>query len=213
MARPKILTYTLSASVPNGICTAQTPSGAGALTIDGAYATSGVATLNYPRHLLITTSANDTTKTLTIVGTDRYGKALSYAVNLPNATTLVVPYNFLTVTSVTVSAATTGTITLGTYDSMEGPWIPLDWIGSDEATISVGLSTSANFTYTLQSTLEDVQSDTFNAHTCVTQDTPLTGTASAIYKLDGPLRAIRLKITSFVTGTATLTIMERVSGK
>ena len=213
MARPKILTYTLSASVPNGICTAQTPSVAGALTIDGAYATAGVATLNYPRHLLITTSANDTTKTLTIVGTDRYGKALSYAVNLPNATTLVVPYNFITVTSVTISAATTGTITLGTYDSMEGPWIPLDWIGSDEATISVGLSTSANFTYTLQSTLEDVQSDTFNAHTCVTQDTPLTGTASAIYKLDGPLRAIRLKITSFVTGTATLTIMERVSGK
>lgn len=213
MARPKILTYTLSASVPNGICTAQTPSGAGALTIDGAYATAGAATLNYPRHLLITTSANDTTKTLTIVGTDRYGKALSYAVNLPNATTLVVPYNFLTVTSVTISAATTGTITLGTYDSMEGPWIPLDWIGSDEATISVGLSTSANFTYTLQSTLEDVQSDTFNAHTCVTQDTPLTGAASAIYKLDGPLRAIRLKITGFVTGTATLTIMERVSGK
>lgn len=213
MARPKILTYTLSASVPNGICTAQTPSGAGALTIDGAYATAGVATLNYPRHLLITTSANDTTKTLTIVGTDRYGKALSYAVNLPNATTLVVPYNFLTVTSVTISAATTGTITLGTYDSMEGPWIPLDWIGSDEATISVGLSTSANFTYTLQSTLEDVQSDTFNAHTCVTQDTPLTGTASAIYKLDGPLRAIRLKMSSWISGTATLTIMERVSGK
>lgn len=213
MARPKILTYTLSASVPNGICTAQTPSGAGALTIDGSYATAGVATLNYPRHLLITTSANDTTKTLTVVGTDRYGKALSYATTLPNATTKVIPYNFLTVTSVTISAGTTGTVTLGTYDSMEGPWIPLDWIGSDEATISVGLSTSANFTYTLQSTLEDVQSDTFNAHTCVTQDTPLTGTASAIYKLDGPLRAIRLKITSFVTGTATLTIMERVSGK
>src|SRR3990167_8446733 len=64
----------------NGICLTQTPSGAGDLTINGALATSGVATLDVPRHIIITSTANDSARTFTITGTNAYGDATSEAI-------------------------------------------------------------------------------------------------------------------------------------
>lgn len=213
MSCPKVYTYTMTASVANAVCAAQRPGGAGALTINGASASNGVATLNYPRHLLITTVADDSSKSLTITGTNRYGNVLSVTTTAPNNSTKIVPYNFNTVTRVTIDGAAAGNISIGTANSLEGPWIPLDWRGSHSATIAIGLSSAANLTYTVQSTLEDVQSSSFNAGTAVTQNTPLTGTASALYTLNGPLCAIRVQLSNWVTGSATLTILENVSGE
>src|SRR3990167_974441 len=98
----------------NGICLTQTPSGAGDLTINGALATSGVATLDVPRHIIITSTANDSARTFTITGTNAYGDATSEAITGPNTTTVRGYKQFKTVTQVAISGAATGSIVVGT---------------------------------------------------------------------------------------------------
>lgn len=211
MPRAKTLTLTMVASNDDAICAAQTPGGAGALTLDGVLVAAGVATLDVPRHLLLTTSADESAKTVAITGTDRYGNALTTSTTLPNNTTKIVTgYNFKTVTGITIDGATAAAIKVGTANSLDSPWVPLDWRATDAATITVHLSTGANLTYNAKSTVSDIQASGFVESDAVTQDiTLLAGTTDVQVLLNGPLRALRFGITSYVTGSATVTILER----
>ena len=60
----------LAAADADGICASQTPLAAGALTINGALATGGVATIAVPARITITSAGNDSTNTFVVVGTD-----------------------------------------------------------------------------------------------------------------------------------------------
>jgi len=60
------------------------------LTLNRALVSGGVATLDVPRQLLITADANDSARTLTITGTDRYGTVSTVTTAVPNATTKIV---------------------------------------------------------------------------------------------------------------------------
>jgi hypothetical protein len=213
MARSKTYSFTMAAADDDAVCLSQTPTGAGALTIAGAMASGGVATLDVPRNLLLTAAANDSARTLTITGTDRYGRALSVATAAPNATTATVAlYDFKTVTGVRIDAASAGALKIGTGSSLEGQWIPIDWANFVEATVAVVVSAGASLSYTVQSTVDEIESASFtepgaNAFPVGV----LTGTASAMALLSGPLRAIRLNLSSWVSGTATLTMLQRSS--
>ena len=57
-------TITLTAADDNGISTSQTPSGAGNLTITGALAAAGVATLDIARRVAVYSGSNISTRTL-----------------------------------------------------------------------------------------------------------------------------------------------------
>lgn len=116
----------LATADPDGISLSQTPGAAGNLTITGALASGGVATLDVPRRVLLTTAADETTKTFTVYGTDRYGRAQSEVLAGVNATTTYTSRDFLTVTRVAVSAATTGAVTIGTNGVASSPVLITD---------------------------------------------------------------------------------------
>lgn len=97
----------------DGISTSQTPGAAGNLTITGALATTGVATLGYNRKVTITSAGNDSGRTFTITGTDEFGNAQTEDITGPNITTVTGTKDFLTVTQVAIDAASAGAITVG----------------------------------------------------------------------------------------------------
>lgn len=101
----------------DGFAKTQSPSGAGNLTLNGDLA--GVA--DVPRNIVITSAADDRTKTFTVYGTDVYGVSLAETITGSNGSTAAGKKAFKTVSRIAVSAATTGAITVGTGDVLGLP--------------------------------------------------------------------------------------------
>lgn len=203
MSRPGTFTLTPVAADADGVCQSQTPVGAGNLTINGALATAGVATFSQPARVSITTTIDDSARTFTITGTDRFGNALVEAVTGPTTTTNSTS-NFATITQIAVDAATAGAITVGNADVLESAWYPWERY-SDSYTAQVTLSAGASMTYELQHTATDLQTAGFaeSSATAVADATATAQSANGIYKIAvAPLTGSRLNITSFVSGTA-----------
>lgn len=100
---------------PNGIAAAQAVAAAGNLTLDGAFATDGVATLDFARNVsLDSDNAGDTTQTATVTGTDIHGNAQVEDIALNGVTEVFGAKAFLTVTQIAIDAATAGNIIAGT---------------------------------------------------------------------------------------------------
>lgn len=125
MAQAQTASILLAAASATAVCASQTPGAAGALTINGGSASSGVATLDVARRVLITAAGNESGKTFTITGTDRSGIPQREVVAGPNTTTGQSVYDYKTVTSVVISAAAAGTITVGTSAVASSRWIVL----------------------------------------------------------------------------------------
>jgi hypothetical protein len=138
----------VEAKDPNGVCAAVTTTAAGNLTIGGALATGGVATLTTPRNVSITSTANESGDTFTITGTDVYGEAVTEDIAGPNATIARGKKAFKTITQVAVDGALTSTaIDVGTDDSLGLP-VRLADLGKLIAFTADGLDGSASSTVT-----------------------------------------------------------------
>jgi hypothetical protein len=99
-----------NATLPNSIAQAQTPVGAGALTLNGSV---GTAAFDAPRHVCVR-SASDQGRIITITGLDATGGALSEDLYTWTGSTPVPTLNlFSKVNSVSIDAAATGAITIG----------------------------------------------------------------------------------------------------
>lgn len=110
---------TLSATA---VCAAQAVGGAVNLTINGASASNGVATMDVPRNVsCVSANAGDTTQTLTVYGTDEYGVAMQERLTLNGTTTVQGKKAFKTVTRVAASATTAGNISVGNNDVLGLP--------------------------------------------------------------------------------------------
>lgn len=118
---PIVCPITIAAGDPDGISLSQTPTAA--LTITGAFATGGVATLSPPQRVSITSTSDISNRTFTIVGTDRYGNAQTEVLTGPNNTTVYTLADFATVTSITISGLAAGALTVGTNAIASGPWL------------------------------------------------------------------------------------------
>ena len=70
MGRPIVTSLTLGAAVANGISLTQAPAAA-PLLLNGASVVKGVAVLDVPRRIIITSSGNDSGITFKITGTSR----------------------------------------------------------------------------------------------------------------------------------------------
>lgn len=106
-----IVPATLSATA---ICAAQAVAAAGNATINGASATAGVATFDYARAVtVVSSSAGDTTQTVTLTGTDYYGQTQTQTLTLTGTTTVTSTKTFKTITQVAVSAALAGNLSAG----------------------------------------------------------------------------------------------------
>lgn len=93
---------------------------AGALTLDGALTSGGVATLDVPRNLVADSGGADTA-VLTITGTDAYGATLVEAITLNGTTAVPGKKAFKTVTGIVSSATIANGAFVGTGDVLGLP--------------------------------------------------------------------------------------------
>jgi hypothetical protein len=101
------------------------------------------------------------------------------------------------------------TVTVGSQSASQP--IPLDnYQGPFNVGIGVALSAGATLTYTVEHTFDDVFSPTFNASTAVWFSN--SGLSAKTTSLDGnyafPVMATRLNVTSYTSGTATMTVIQ-----
>ena len=193
----------------NGVCLAQQLVEAGNLVIAGALATGGVATFGEQQKVTIASAGNLSALTFTVYGTTSFGNSVSQAIAGPNNETVSTTANFKTITRVAVNGAIETDVIVGNSNAMETPWIMLN----DEYPlkgVSVVLSTGASLTY-------EVQYGTRNMVNCAECETAILAKADGTLTAKGTSEAVavtipwplaRLKITSFVSGTATLRVIE-----
>jgi hypothetical protein len=217
MQRTTSVTLAPAALSANGISLSQKPAAGGvqALTITGALASAGVATLPQPRRVGITSSADDTGRVFTVTGTDRYDRPLTEALVGPGTGLTVSTINdFKTVTGVSVDANTAGNITVGTSGVMSSQWIPLDRVSMENLGIGVHQTGVAN--WTVEYTMEDpftpgvgFQPDSgipsFYLTPYPNADLTAQAAKKAAFMSNQPATAIRLTINSF-TAPATVTM-------
>jgi hypothetical protein len=90
----------------DGISVIELKGAAGDMTIGGAAASGGVATLDVPRNVTLTVATtNQSGVSFTVYGTDEYGEAVVETITGPNANTVAGVKAFKTVTRVAASAA------------------------------------------------------------------------------------------------------------
>lgn len=143
----------LATADPNGIAESQTPGAAGDLTLDGVLVVDDVAVLDTPRRILITTSADETSKTFTLYGTDWNGNDVSETIAGVNNTTVQSVYDYSTITRIAVSAALAGAVIVGTNGVASSRPIFLDeWM---PAPVSLQAVVSGTVNFTVQQTLDD----------------------------------------------------------
>lgn len=130
----------------------------GATANDVEVGTWTAATLDEARRVLFTFAGNETGKTLTITGTDRYGNPISEAVAGVNTATASTVQDFKTVTSISISAAAAGAIIVGTSGVAASDWVRFDDWTQNMLSIQADVSGSVN--YTIQSSLDDPNSPT-----------------------------------------------------
>lgn len=92
----------------DGVALAQTRASAGPLNLNGVTASAGVATLDAPRVVTVTSAGNLSGVTFTIKGTDVRGRNIVHQMAGPNNSTVATTKTFKTVTEVSVSASMGG---------------------------------------------------------------------------------------------------------
>jgi len=145
----------LATASANNIALSQTPGAAGALTLNGSLVVAGVAVLDNPRRVLITTA--DTTHTFTVTGATPTGSVISEVVG-PITTSAYTAQDFKTVTSITINGAATAAVTVGTNGIASTPWVRLDeW---SPGSVSIQVNVTGTVSYTVQSSNDDPNSPT-----------------------------------------------------
>jgi hypothetical protein len=152
--RPIIVTVgPLAAASAYNIALSQTPTNA--VTLNGAAVTGGVAVLDTPRRVLITTT--DTTHTFTITGTNAAGMVQSESFLIAGGSTAS-QLDYKTVSSVAVSGTASAAVTVGTNGVASSAWVRFDnWA---PAPVAIQLTASGTVNYTVQQTLDDPNSPT-----------------------------------------------------
>lgn len=99
----------------DGIATVQAVAAPGDLTLDGAFATDGVATISTPRNVgILSSNAGDTTQVATVTGTDIHGAPQVEDIIFNGTTERVGLKAFATVTRIAIDVALAGNGSAGT---------------------------------------------------------------------------------------------------
>ena len=116
----------------DGIAASQSVGSATTMTINGALASGGAVSLNNAKFVTITSAANDSAKTFTVVGTSDGTTSLTEAVTGSNTGTAISTSAFKTIASITTNAATTGAVTAGVVGKSDidaifvSPYMPIN---------------------------------------------------------------------------------------
>lgn len=205
---------------PDSVATSQSAAGAESLTIDGALASGGVATLPEAQPIRITSAADDSGVVFTITGTDADGNTVNEDVTGANASTADSTNFFKTVTGVATDGATAGNVTVGTESDLGMVTKSYEFIDWNQAGFRATLSaelTSGTGTFGMQYTVDPsdaVWTDSYSWD-ANWQDAvdgtdgldPDSNTATGDVQLTAPVRAVRGKVTTG-GGTYTFTIIQ-----
>ena len=208
--RPIVVTAgPLASAAATAVCASQTPAAAGALTINGSLATGGVAYLGTAQRLAFASASNDSGQTFTITGTNWAGNIISETLTGPNATTVYSILDYLTVTSIVISAAATGAITVGTGQVGGSPWVRLDEWSVGGITIQVSVSGTVN--YTVYTTNDDPNSPTNPVTPAsinwISGSALANGTTTASANISYPCSFVRCVLNSG-SGAAIMTVIQ-----
>ena len=203
------VTFSMAAADRDGICTAQTLVGAGNLTITGALAAAGVATMAVARKVSLYSTGNLSGVTFTFTGTDRYGRAQTEALAGPNNSTVLTTKNFKTVSQIAANGAVGTNVECGSGNAADTPWLP---VGEFGLLISVQAqpSSGASLEYSVQCTLldPDPSLSTFDEHALsplgLAGAENLTSGVSGV--LNAPAGAIRCAVTGYTSGSLSLLV-------
>lgn len=152
----KVSVGPLATASANNIALSQTPAGAGPITLNGSTVTGGVAILDTPREILLTTNADETSKTFTVTGTNWSGDVISEVIKGVSSATAKSVLDYKTVTSIVASAATAAAITFGTTTTAGSQWIRFDSWAS--AAVAMQCVASGTVSYTVQQSMDDPNS-------------------------------------------------------
>jgi len=193
----------------DGIAQSQTPSGAGALTLNGAFASGGVATLSPAGFVTISSSSNISNRTFTVTGTGFNGATQSQTITGPNNSTVATTLTFKTITSITISGSAAGALTVGTNGTLRTAPFVLNYAESGNVGFGVALSSGASLTYSIQHTFDDLQASPTAYQTATWFNNSYvngaTGNADGNYMFG--VTAMSLLITAYTSGTIQLKIV------
>lgn len=138
----------------NAVALSQTLVGAGNVTLNGALVVGGVAVLDQPRRIIVTSAGNDSGITFTAYGTDWSGQPIqSKATAGGNTTAVDLGVSFATVTRIAASGATAAAITVGTNTVADSRPMFTDEFGFGPAVVQVDVTGTVN--YTIRSSQDD----------------------------------------------------------
>lgn len=216
MRPQEILTVTL-VNDPNGIFEDQGGTGAGLMTLNGILVSGGIAYLYGPtstqpqaQRISVEGTGNNSSITLTIVGTGGGGESLTEVLTLANNGTATTDAYFRTVTSMTRSGTITGNIEAGWLSAngaVTREFYTDRWQSPYNNSLAVYLSSGAAMTWTVQHTLSNKEANyspsTFAASaTWVATDGMSGVSATGEGNLAYPAVAVRLLISAYTSGTA-----------
>lgn len=209
MGRPIVSSVTLVAAAATNIALSQSIPGTGQgpypFTLNGAAASKGVATLDAPRRVIITSGGNDTGITFTITGTARSQQnsaVQSETITGASGGAASTTQDFATVTGITASGATASTVTAGTNGTGSGPWVPWNQNANLAFQVSLyGVILSGSPTWEVEYTYDDVFGLWLPSNVPFPRALALQGmsgitAASADGEIAFPVRASRLTLTA-----------------
>ena len=203
-------TLSLAASSTLGIAATQTASAGALLTINGGLATGGVATLDVPRRVIVTSAGNDSADTFTVTGTDYFGRLQTELLTGASGTAAMTFHDFKTVTSILTSTATSGNVSAGTNGVGSSiPWVIDEW--ANPSVFGVGTVVTGTANYNVEKSYDNLF-PAWNVNT----NTPTwyadanfnAITSNTNNQIQGPLTMLRLTINS---GTGSVTARARQS--
>lgn len=214
---PVVVSKALVAAQAGGVAAGQTVAVGANAVLSGVLVTGGVATMDTQRRIIITSSGDDSTRTVTIFGTNDSGAAMQDTVALTNAGTAVSNLDFRTVTRVRNNGpGTTTTIVIGTNTTGSTQWfMPNYHMAPFE--LEIDCVVSGTVTFSIEYTMDDFWTPPNQvgvpwpaAGVPVVRPTSVAAaTTSQSLRLNIPVRGWRTTITA---GTGTLATEAMQSG-
>jgi hypothetical protein len=154
MGQTAIYTLQYAAAVSNNIAQSQALLAAGNFSLNGSTVTAGVATLDKPRRVLISSTGNDASAIFTVTGTDRYGNPQSESLAGTSGSSEFTVYDYKSVTKIAISAASGSNVLAGTNGVGSGPWVALNRYVTPGNT-SLGIKITGTVNATAEYTYDD----------------------------------------------------------
>lgn len=210
MPQRTVFNVTLAAVAANNIAASQTPSGAGTLTLNGSLTSGGTYTAADAAHIIGIHSGSTETATFIVTGTNNDGVSTSETVAAPNNSTVNTVNFYKTVTSISISGAAVGAITVGTINSVQSPTIEIN-SRTSSMQVSNAVIVSGTISYTLAHTWDNIMHTDANSvgHAANKPEVGVTyiNDATLAAKTDNeaallalPVEASHLTVNSYSTG-------------